>query len=317
MSLREIQQGQTLVTVFLLPEPLEDAPVDGGEDGGGDDGGDDGAGSPAPAAAGTRLAESLGLIDPSGNTAHSGWLAYRVLGFKKDQLWCDSTTIVALDPGRVADFTGETNCPDIPPGKLKTIRIPRTEAIPFVTLEYRDSLLSFLEDESGDLQILDKPTLDARLEEAWCDGSRCYARIWLEGSYKGKHKTATITFSYDPLQNKVCVGHGTFKNDYIRVKDIETCWYIDRSVICVSARVEWRPNNDIYADLEACIPLLKSSMEPPKTGSCRFNIPSGGVGCISPITHQACKQIPSSKFKAGDSCHEDAGFSDGDGCNCK
>jgi hypothetical protein len=240
MSLREIQSDSTKVTVYVVEEPAPKSAMDASQ-------------NEQPNMASLNVAQALGLADPDMDLKRN-CRAYRALGFSPQSLWCNSTRIIALDPRLVTAIDPTTtNCPSIT--GMGVAKIDVNVPVPLVTLDYADSLLNYLEDEDGSLQIRDKPTLDVRLEEVWCDDARCYARVWLKGSYKGKSKSATVTFSYDPLQNKVCVGHGTYKNDYIRIKDIETCWYIARSVICVSARVEWRQYPDIHADVSICVPV--------------------------------------------------------------
>ncbi len=246
MSLRDIQLKDRNINVFVTEEP---APSKNSKSGG------------KETQDSVDLAIFLGLIEPITSRQENDPRAYRVLGFYPDSLWCESTRIIAMRPSLVDPVEPQsTNCPNT---KVGVTQIDKYNPLPFVTLDYADSLLDHLQTEDDErYEILyDKPTLDARLEETWCDENRCYAKIWIKGSFKGYHKTATITFSYDPYRNEACVGHGNYKNRYIRIKGIETCWNITSNVICVSATVQWRPKPEWSAHVEVCLPLALTALK--------------------------------------------------------
>jgi hypothetical protein len=238
MSLREIQLKNMTVTVFVVEETPAKTISKKRDD-----------------ASSANLAAFLGLSDPGDVNDVNSERAYRVLGFSADSLSCDSTRIIAISPSEVTPVDPQsTNCPTLK--GIGIVEIDRDNPLPFVSLDYSDSLLDYLvtEDDEYDI-LLDKPTLNARIKEMWCDHRRCHVRIRIKGSFKGKHKTATVLFSYDPISNEECVVHGNFKNRYIRIKGLETCWDLDTNVVCVSATVQSRLDPKWRAHVKTCIPV--------------------------------------------------------------
>ena len=242
MSLYELSRDATTTKIFVKQE----------------------FGSEEDSSSSTELARTLGLLDtpkkkPGREDAKCEdeeveMGAYRVLGFSPDKLWCSSTKIVALPVSEVYEYGEILNC-----GKVSCIDLPRGTHLPFVSLDYFDSLLSFSETEDGELVILDEPTLDARVEEIWWDGLQYHARVWMEGSFKGKHKSTTVEFTYNPLANEICAHFDSVKNDYIRVSDIQICWRISNGLICASATVTWRPKPEWTAHITVCMALAAKS----------------------------------------------------------
>lgn len=319
MGLQDLRLAATTISVYLAEEPPPLLSDPGG--GGGDDGTDS-----------FNLAQTLGLLPaPSPDLTRSpnteDYRAYRVLGFDKNHLLCTSTKLVALDSSLVSEVDpSTTNCPDL--NGISVIRVTRETTLPFVDLNYGDSLLQFLEDENGDLAILDKPSFDAKLEEFWCNDDICQARVSFKGSYKGKSKSGSATFTFNPYQGTVCVGHGTYKNDYIRIKDVETCWHIDQGTICISARVEWRPAPDqIFLEAEACFPLLTGPAKlgahqstaqggyPSEIlGACRTST-DNGTFCRDFLTHDQCRSYPNSKWLPYRTCRSSTKTASDCGCS--
>jgi hypothetical protein len=197
-----------------------------------------------------QLAVQIGLVDQPAQR-NSPVRTYRVLGFDPQKLWCDSTKLVALDSSLIRVYPQATNCGG--PNEISYIDLARNNPLPFVSLDYFESILGYADSGDGDIVIQDSPTLDARIERIWRDGTQFHATVWIEGSYKGKHESTTVEFTYDPTQDVVCASFDNFRNDFIRVEDIEVCWYLTRNVVCVRATVIWRPSPQIRAHLEVCM----------------------------------------------------------------
>jgi hypothetical protein len=230
--------------------------------------------STVPDPSSTELAVRLGLIAPP-RTDDYRFQTYRVLGFDPKRLWCASTKVVALDYTLVQPYPEATNCGG--PNQVSYIDWPRQNPLPFVSLDYFDSLLNYAEQDSGELTLLDSPTLEARIERIWWDGLQYHATVWIQGSYKGKHASTTVEFIYNPAAQTVCVGFPPFKNNYIVVQDIQVCYYLNRGVICVWATVIFRPQPSIRAHLQVCAAI--TSPKPELAAPCPCQGAQPMVGC--------------------------------------
>jgi len=229
----------------------------------------------APTASST-LAYLLGLTPESDRSTYG---TYKVVGFEKDKIWCESSVLVALPIDSVKKIEDTTVC-----GKeqLCYVDMPHHKPLPYVDLNYGDSLVEDFETPDGELTLRDKPTLDGGIKDKWWDGVMWHGVVWLRGSYKGYHVKGECEATYNPFDQEICIYPPNQVNKWLRISEIEVCWQIINNVVRATALVTWRPNPKILAHVTIYIAFKKSINEGLPKGS--VNMLEHSIGC--------CKEQP-------------------------